>query len=173
MWLPWAVGIANSSITAYYANNFVSSDVVDGAIAGRSGHTLLAMAGATILAQTWGTLEWFNYKLKESEGKIRFQGRRSQSTNSSRAMRAFWYMLIVFYLVTMASAAMNVHLVTEFDSTNASVNPGGKLNGPFGNGIEALSYASLAIGGLAMCTFVGSIATAPKGVKVRMFEEFS
>ena len=56
-------------------------------------------------------------------------------------------------LVALTSAALQVQLVTQFDSVSATVS-GSKLGGTFGDAVEGMSYATLGVGGLAFFTYL-------------------
>jgi hypothetical protein len=118
MWTPWAVGMADAGLTAYYTNNFVTNDVNTAAspseIGGNSGHALLGLGAASLAVQSW-----------------------------------------IFYLVAIVSAALDVHLVTNFGDVNANVDTNtGKLNGSYGNAVEGMSYATLGVGGLSFFVYL-------------------
>ena len=127
--VPWTVGVANASLMAYYANNFVTADLdpTHGTISGPSGSALLGVSAASIAVQSWAVFEWIKYALKREEGRVTSQNRNA---HYGRSMMAYWWIMFLFYLVTIAACALQVELVTKYDSVAATVQ-GGKLGGSF------------------------------------------
>lgn len=152
MWAPWAVGMANGGLSAYYVNNFVSADVdtTRGTLSGSSGHALLGLGGATLAVEAWAVLEWIKYVIKREEGKVTTQNR---NVKYGKAMMVFWWLMLLFYMVAIVSAALDIHLVTNFENVDAEID-GSKLNGSYGDAVEGLSYSTLSVGGVAFLTYL-------------------
>lgn len=150
--VPWTVGVASSSLTAYYGSHFVVSDLdtTHGTLSGASGSAILGVSAASMAVQAWAVFEWLKYAIKQSEGRI---STRNHNAHYGRAMMVYWWLMFLFYLVAIASAAMNVELVTQFDNVNATVQ-GGKLGGTFGNATEGVAYACIGVGGMCLLTFL-------------------
>jgi len=155
MWTPWAIGMADAGLTAYYANNFQTGDIDTsrGELGGSMGHALLGLGSASLAVQSWAVFEWIKYVLKREEGKVTIQNR---NLRYGKAMMWFWWMMLLFYLVAIVSSALDVHLVTNFGSVSATppTTTGGKLTGSYGNGVEGMSYATLAVGGISFFTYL-------------------
>jgi hypothetical protein len=125
-------------------------DTTRGSLAGGSGHALLGLGGAALAVEAWAVMEWIKYVVKREEGKVTTQNR---NVKYGKAMMVFWWMMLLFYLVTIVSAALDVHLVTNFGEVDAEIN-GSKLNGSYGDAVEGLSYATLSVGGMAFITYL-------------------
>lgn len=152
--VPWTIGIASSSLMAYYSNRFVVSDIdtTHGTISGASGSAILGVSAASMAVQAWAVMEWIKYAIKREEGRVTTHNRNA---HYGRSMMAYWWLMFIFYLVAIASAALNVELVTQFDNVSANVE-GTKLGGTFGDATEGLSYATISVGGLALLVFLYS-----------------
>lgn len=154
LWTPWAVGMADAAVTAYYANNFVTSDLDSATnpkeLGGKSGHTLLGLGGATMAVQAWAVFEWIKYVVKREEGKVTTHNRNPKF---GRAMKWFWGVMLLFYLVAIVTSALGVHLVTNYGNVDVSININ-KLNGTFGDALEGMSYSTLAMGGIAFFVYM-------------------
>lgn len=150
--VPWTIGVANASLMAYYANNFVTSDIdtTHGTLTGASGSALLGVASASMAVQAWAVLEWIKYAIKREEGRVTTHNRNA---HYGRAMMAYWWMMFIFYLCAVALSALQVQLVTQFDSVTATVQ-GGKLGGTFGDATEGMAYTTLGVGGVALFTYM-------------------
>lgn len=152
MWLPWTIGMSSAGLTAYYANNFVTADIdpARGILSGGSGEALLGLSSASIAVQGWAIFEWVKYVLKRQEGKITMQNRNEYY---GKAMMWFWWIMMLFYLIAIVLGALNIQLVTQYDSNAVTIN-GNKLNGSFGNAVAGMSYTTLALGGIAFFSYL-------------------
>jgi ABC-type Fe3+ transport system permease subunit len=151
MFAPWALGMTDGALTAYYANNFNSLNVVAGRVVGGTGNALFGTGAATLAVQSWAVLEWLKYVMKMQEGKISVQNRNKQY---GRVMALFWWFMLLFYLVSLTLAALDVHLVTHFSQVDVSISTDESLQGSYGYLVKGFSYASLAVGSLTFCTYL-------------------
>lgn len=151
-WVPFTIGVANASLMSYYANNFVTADIdtVHGTITGASGSALLGVGTASMAVQVWAMLEWVKYIVKREEGRVTSHNRNA---HYGRSMMAYWWIMLIFYMVAIASAALQVQLVTQYDSVAANIT-GGKLGGSFGDATEGMAYATIGVGGVALLTYL-------------------
>lgn len=151
-WVPWTIGVASSSLLAYYANNFVTSDIdaTHGTITGTSGSAIMGVSAASMAVQAWAILEWMKYIIKREEGRITTHNRNA---HYGRSMMAFWWIMLIFYLVAITSAALNVELVAQFDNLSVDVSSN-KLGGTYGDATEGLSYATIGVGGVALLVYL-------------------
>ncbi len=152
MWTPWLMGMATASLTAYYANNFVATDVdyAKGSMVGDSGYAILGTSAASIAVQAWAVLEWWKYMIKKEEGKLMTHNRNA---NYAIAMKVFWSLMMIFYLVEITSCALNVRLVTHFSNLDVVVK-NKQLNGPYGDAVEGMSYTVIALGGISFIMYL-------------------
>ncbi len=151
-WVPWAMGVASSSLLAYYANNFVTSDIdtTHGTLSGASGSAIMGVSAASMAVQSWAIIEWIKYMVKREEGRVTTHNR---NIHYGRSMMAFWWIMLIFYMVALTSAALNVELVAQYDSLAVTVS-GNKLNGTYGDATEGLSYATIGVGGVALLVYL-------------------
>jgi hypothetical protein len=151
-WVPFAVGIADASLTAYYANHFSISDVdtIRGTLGGQSGSALLGLSAASIAVQGWAMFEWIKLAVKKEEGKL---SSHSRNMHYGRSMMVYMWIMLIFYMVAISSAALNVQLVTKYSDVDAVVQSG-KLGGTFGDAVEGLAYATIGVGGMGLFTYL-------------------
>lgn len=162
MFAPWAIGMGNAGLGAYYTNNMSTSDVDEarGTIVHEPGHALLGTGAASIAVQGLAVLGWLKYVMKSKEGKIRVAG---VSSEQSRAMKTFWWMLMLFYLLAVVLGALCIHWVTDHGNVDVSVDTtSGQVGGTFGDGVESVSYATLAVGALTLATYMYAEFFTPK-----------
>lgn len=152
MWVPWAMGVVNASLMAYYANNFPSADVdlTRGIISGTSGHVILGTSAASIAVQLWAMIEFLKYHVKKHTGELSVHG------SNHRYMQAReWYLgfLLLFYMVAIVSAALDITLVVNYSGESVTIK-NKKLNGSFGDAVEGLSYTTIAVAALPLFTYI-------------------
>jgi hypothetical protein len=151
-WIPFGIGVADAALTAYYVNNFVATDVDNtrGILSGKSGDAILGLSTASVAVQGWAVLEWVKYVLKRQEGKLSIQNRNERY---AKTMLTFWWLMMLFYLLAIVLGALNIQMVTQYDSVPVTIN-GTKLQGSYGNAVAGMSYATLAVGGLSFLTYL-------------------
>jgi len=159
-WVPWAMGVTNASIMAYYANNFVTSDVdlSRGKLSGTSGNVLLGTSAASIAVQTWAILEFIKYHVKKGTGELTVHG-----ANHKYMMAREWYLgfMFLFFIVAIVSAALDIALVSDYSAQKITIR-NGKLNGAYGDAVEGMAYTTVAVAALPLFTFIGSEIFARK-----------
>ena len=154
MFAPWALGMADAAVTAYYTNNLSAAnlDAVRGTVVGEPGNALLGLGAASIAVQGWAVLEWIKHMVKTKEGKITFQ---NTNRKYGRAMMVFWWMLMLFYLLAIVMGALTISFVTDYGNQDITLDTtSGKVGGTFGDATEGMSYATLAVGGVAFFTYL-------------------
>lgn len=172
MWTPLAMGIASSSIIAYYGNNFVPTDLAlvgtTTVWSGASGNAVMGVSAAALAIESMAILEFFKYMMKAREGKIKVE---NSNVPFGRAMMYFWYLMLFFYMVAIVSCALNITLVSQFDAQAVSLNTAGtQITGTFSNGTLGMAYTTIGIGGLALIFYLYAELGLKKGSKVVMTE---
>lgn len=151
-WVPFTVGVANASLMSYYSSNFVTSDIdtTHGTVTGASGSALLGVGSASLAVQAWAVFEWLKFVVKREEGRITTHNRNA---HYARAMQAYWWIMLLFYLVAITAAALQVQMVTQYDNVAVSVQ-GGELEGSFGDATKGLAYTTIGVGGIGLLTYL-------------------
>lgn len=137
---PWAWGYGHAIMNAYNVNNFeVTSD----------GHDLLIISGAAIAVEGWAIMEFIKFYWKKRKGQIRINPEKS---SYGKWMTWFWIVNLVFYIMVIALSAMNIYQVDHPDNIDLTVNDG-QVGGSFGNALKGMTYANIAVGGIAFLIF--------------------
>ena len=150
--VPLAVGLASAGLTSYYANNFPVSDIdnTHGTISGTAGSSMLGLASASIAIQSLATLEWIKYIIKREEGKMTTHNRNQ---HYGKSMQVYWWIMLIFYMVAIVAASLNVELVSQYGSMAVEIS-GNKLQGSFGTATAAMNYVTIGFGGMSLLVYL-------------------
>lgn len=143
MWSPLLLGVVHAGYNVRLASDFPENDIGNGEWNGETGHALMGGSGAVIAIQAISIIFWLNWMLKEREGKIKTQG---NDPDFASGMGKFWILMLIFYILSMSLAVIDVIIVMDFDGDKAKV-VDDKLKGTLGEHVYGLAAGVLGVAG--------------------------
>jgi hypothetical protein len=142
--LPFAAGMANAGVGAYYNNALPTADIDDthGTLSGTSGSMLMAFGGVALGLQTLSLSKCF----------LHCMNRRNEGDCSKLW---FWRAFAMFFAISFLYALMNMVMVSNFSALKVTVGSNGVVKGAYGITMQTLDYATIALGLTAMGLFCG------------------
>lgn len=136
------LGVATASVTAYYGNNFVSTDLVPvtGKLAGASGYAMLGLSTASIACSILALVHSWKHRSNYPEKYQKLWVRCGRM-----------YMLFLIFVIILAS--MTIAMVTNFSSLPITVS-GQTISGSYGNAVLGIDYTTLVFAFLSMVFYV-------------------
>jgi len=150
-----SLGFALSGVTLYQIEKYNAVN---------ASREFTVLGGANIAASSTALLGMLMWYYKQKKGDIKME---KGNENYERMMKAFWFMLMIGFILALVLAAMDVHMFVTDDSVEVRVEDG-KLKGSYADTLFGLAIADIAalgcaIGILAYARYGTGQNKAPRG----------